>query len=162
MTPIEYDNWRQFSARMAFELTRWRTPARRKRVMDTVDRLITVHVGNYDLAEVISWDDGTYPCDAFDTLMHDWGLSHWDDRRCEERHTDFNTMVMCCVRAGFDIAVCQSAGVAGFTVGNIRRMFPEGLPAYVRAWAGDLREGWGDDARPVEFDRLPAATQVWL
>ena len=39
--------------------------------------------------------------------------------------------VACCVRAGFDCAVKPSMGVLGFTAGQIRRMYPEGVPDWV-------------------------------
>lgn len=45
--------------------------------------------------------------------------------------------VSCCVRAGLDIACEPSAGVAGFTVGDLRAMYPEGIPD----WIHDVYEG---------------------
>lgn len=39
--------------------------------------------------------------------------------------------VSCCLRAGIDFASEPSAGVLGFTAGDIRRMYPEGVPDWV-------------------------------
>ncbi len=39
--------------------------------------------------------------------------------------------VACCVRAGFDCAVKPSMGAMGFTAGDIRRMYPEGVSDWV-------------------------------
>jgi len=39
--------------------------------------------------------------------------------------------ICCCVRAGLDMACSPSAGVIGFTAGDVRRMYPEGVPEWV-------------------------------
>lgn len=41
--------------------------------------------------------------------------------------------VRCCIRAGIDLACEPSAGVVGFTVCDLRRMFPEGIPDWVNS-----------------------------
>lgn len=160
MTPIQADNWRQFADRMAWETHRWRTPARRERMLEIVRNAIDVHINNYGLAAIVDWDSGSYPCDDFDRLLADWGLSHWDERACCERETDFASHVMCCIRAGFDVAVQPSAGVVGarFTVGMLRRMFPEGLPPYV----DDFFHGPGSNSDAPHLSTLSNAVRVWL
>ena len=40
--------------------------------------------------------------------------------------------VSCCIRAGCDCAVNSLGGVMGFTAGDVRRMYPEGLPGWVK------------------------------
>lgn len=42
--------------------------------------------------------------------------------------------VNCCVRAGLDVVAEPSEGVIGFDVGDLRRMYPEGLPDWVATW----------------------------
>jgi hypothetical protein len=37
----------------------------------------------------------------------------------------------CCIRSGMDLAFEQSAGVVGFTAGDVQKMYPEGLPKWV-------------------------------
>ena len=159
MTEEQHQNWLEFSRRMAEETHRWRTEARRNRVVEIVERLIDVHVGNWGIEAIHTWDSGSYPCDDFDRLLTDWGFDHWDERNSCTRETDFHSHVMCCVRAGFDVAVHPSAGVVGsrFTVGMIRRMFPDGLPGYVRAFVDPPEE---DGLTP--FDELTPDVQVWL
>lgn len=39
--------------------------------------------------------------------------------------------VHCCIRAGIDMASEPSMGVMGFTAGDIRRMYPEGVPDWL-------------------------------
>lgn len=83
--------------------------------------------------------------------------------------------VHCCVRAGLDIASSPSAGVAGFTAGDIRRMYPEGVPDWVKEALGpgdvvDLCPTQIDGIfQPVnqrfddrQFDQLPNEEFVWL
>ena len=38
--------------------------------------------------------------------------------------------IQCCIRAGIDMACEPSAGVVGFTAGDVRRMYPEGVPEW--------------------------------
>ncbi len=40
--------------------------------------------------------------------------------------------VACCIRAGFDYAVKPSMRVLDFTAGDLRRMYPEGVPHWVK------------------------------
>lgn len=51
----------------------------------------------------------------------DW--NRWDEK--------WGARVRCCIRAGLDCASAPSAGVAGFTVGDLRRMYPHGIPEWV-------------------------------
>lgn len=53
--------------------------------------------------------------------------------------------VNCCVRAGLDLAGSPSAGVVGFTVGDLRRMYPEGIPSWI---TGQYK---GKDGMAVDF-----------
>lgn len=80
--------------------------------------------------------------------------------------------VRCCVRAGLDCAVAPSAGVLGFTAGDVRRMYPDGVPDWVAN--GDWCEipvkkivagiGFipGDPRNPEPFDQLVDTETVWL
>jgi len=81
--------------------------------------------------------------------------------------------VHCCVRAGLDLAYSPSMGVLGFTVGDLRKMYPEGVPDWVK---GDVEwetipvtgvvPGLGfkvseaTDSHP--FDSIPDNASVWL
>lgn len=46
-------------------------------------------------------------------------------------HTALGERVLACVRAGFDVAVEPSAGVVGFSVGDLRRAFRGSIPDWV-------------------------------
>jgi hypothetical protein len=80
--------------------------------------------------------------------------------------------VGCCVRAGFDCAVKPSMGVLGFTAGDLRRMYPEGVPDWVKRgdWeiigvkgvipgVGFVPEPKGDWH---SFDSIADEVEVWL
>jgi len=80
--------------------------------------------------------------------------------------------VACCVRAGFDCAVKASMGVLGFTAGDLRRMYPDGVPDWVKRgdWesvgvkgvipgVGFVPEPQGD-CHP--FDSIADEAKVWL
>lgn len=64
-----------------------------------------------------------------------------DDEMCDRQDDEiadrFAGPVRCCVRAGLGMAVDGGSGmgVLGFTVGDIRRMYPEGVPEWIaRRW----------------------------
>jgi hypothetical protein len=49
--------------------------------------------------------------------------------------------VSCCIRAGIDFAYEQSAGVLGFTAGDLRGMYPEGVPDWIKSqYQGDFEQ----------------------
>lgn len=183
MTPQQAENWRDFAARMAAETHQWRTERRRDRVVEHVENYIDIFLHNWPLDQIGDWDghqtasapgrkvqrygrdhiEMAYPCDEFDRLMEDDGIVHFNERSngsCEERETDFAAAIMCCIRAGFDVAVAPSAGVIGsrYTAGMLRRMFPEGLPSYV----DDFFHGEGTKPDAPRFETLPNDMMVWL
>lgn len=180
MTPFQADNWRQFAELMAAETHRWRTEPRCQRVVREVRYLIDCFIDSWGLDMIGSWDGNqvngrggrmverygrpnleiAYPCDDFDSMLHDRQLSHWDERNSCERQTDFASAVMCCIRAGFDVAVHPSGGVVGarYTVGMLRRMFPAGLPRYV----DDFFHGPDSDSAAPHLSTLSPAMRVWL
>ncbi len=76
-----------------------------------------------------------YLCDWISEYCFDHGLErevkhrggHW-----EVVQTPVGAGLYCCIRAAFDIAVAQRAGVLGFTTGDLRRMWNRrGLPRWV-------------------------------
>jgi len=58
-------------------------------------------------------------CEEIQELCYE----QWDDQ--------WGGPVRCCIRAGLDCASSPSAGVIGFTAGDVRRMYPEGVPEWV-------------------------------
>ena len=83
-------------------------------------------------------DHPPYLCDLMDSYEESWMEDYWkgqDTVSWERRRDRWCDPPRCCVRAGFDLAVSPSAGVLGFTAGDIRRMYPEGVPEWIaRQW----------------------------
>lgn len=55
-----------------------------------------------------------------------------------------------CIRAGLDMATEIGGGVVGFTLGDVRKMYPEGLPAFARRHYDH------------DLDVLPDDEPIWL
>ena len=53
-----------------------------------------------------------------------------EDRFAAQWDEQWGGPVQCCIRAGLDCAFEESAGVIGFTAGDLRRMYPDGVPAW--------------------------------
>lgn len=71
--------------------------------------------------------------------MLEYGMDHGLEREVHKRSGQWDMVqttvgrgLCCCIRAAFDIAVAQSAGVLGFTAGDLRRMWKgRPLPRWV-------------------------------
>ena len=87
----------------------------------------------------------------------------------EQWNEQWGSPVHCCIRAGLDLASGPSGGVAGFTAGDIRKMYPEGVPDWIalpgKPWSSrGMGSFWGELVTEPEetFADLPDATPVWL
>ena len=90
---------------------------------------------------------GECRCDEIDHLFYE----QWDEQ--------WGGPVHCCIRAGLDFAANPSAGVLGFTAGDIRRMFPEGVPEWVFP-TGERLAYWPGDKLNGTFAELPDTAGV--
>jgi hypothetical protein len=159
LTGEQYQNWRDFALRMARVCygTSTRPPASwiLEQVTDFLD-------GYRDEHEAIcNWDESTgvlsSVCDEFadleseltptfnfvDDAEDDWCRDDDEpidydelERRSElaraQWQQQFLGPVACCVRAGLDMATSVTGGVVGFTVADLKAMFPAGIPRYVQ------------------------------
>lgn len=136
MTQEQFDRWQDFALRMARHGFETITEARKEKIVKTVQQFFSC-LNERDWKEWRGWDatDGEfYLCDYFREFLQDvpgyWTFydkpDGWEWR--------FESQLHSCIRAGIDVACEPSAGVVGFTVGDLRRMYPEGLPDWVLNW----------------------------
>lgn len=112
-----------------------------------------------DERDIDDWKES----DALRKAIHEERLSVLNSRAFERRseeHQDrwerfFKDPVCCCVRAGLDMASAPSAGVVGFTVGDLRKMYPEGIPD----WVAVFKDGKG---KKIDIRTRPDSEGVWL
>lgn len=148
MTPEQFERWQDFGSRMARHGWPHATEARKVQIAMAVEDFISRY--REVAGEIDNWDGGgpgsIYLCDDLKTWL-------WDNYAYREdgEQTRFEVQVSCCVRAGFDRAVYPSAGVVGFDVGMLRRMYDGEIPAWVI-------EGYEP---PITAD-TPDDTGVWL
>lgn len=174
MTQEQYERWVDFATRMARTYPR-RSNAARAEFESCVAHFIGCHTNDgKDIAGVSGWDDADnghgLVCDHFSEwwwdTMRAWYSAprdYYEDRRRDGTPKAFErweerwvTPVNCCLRAGLDVASAPSAGVVGFTIGDLKRMYPEGIPAWVS-------EGYRDGAGgTVDLNARPATEGVWL
>jgi hypothetical protein len=105
-------------------------------LVDEIENFIDQLINNWSLHKIRSWDGGpgeAYICDEMTLFL-------WDERYVSEDHHGneregrFGSMLSACCRAGFDVAVSPSAGVVGFTVGDLRTALGPRLPQWVTNW----------------------------
>jgi hypothetical protein len=163
---IQMKRWTETSKGMAKNLFPTITEARRKRLIIEVEDFIDYVCSFYPLQDIQDWDGNlgsVYVCDELDDYLYRNGFRHFNNRfdpyhksKVEvERETRFANLISCCVRAGFDLAVKQSGGVLGFSVGDFRQIFNGEVPDWAR-WSGkEYSEG------PYSED-IPDECPIWL
>jgi hypothetical protein len=171
MNLIQYERWKDFSIRMAKTVYAESTQPTGEWITEKVELYFSdleKYQGLDVLESTTAWDqageNGFHPCDYMiekeAEWMPDWMRYAYDDAtdeielfesECRHRFDEvFFTPVRCCLRAGIDLACDPSSGVLGFTVGCVRKMYPEGIPYWVE-------ECWDDcvlHAAPDEADIL--------
>lgn len=155
MTREQYDRWKDFAIRMAKTCF----GRKRKQVLERTEQFFEwmesgCHAGDFAdyLPAIEDWDScGEWPagsrwaqygrpqpvCDFVSDMAEYWVPGYWGkiDRSDWERiEKAWCGGPSACIRAGLDVAVSPSAGVAGFTAGDIRRMYPDGVPVWVKAF----------------------------
>lgn len=142
MNNLQYERWKQLSVGLA-RVHENLTPARKARLAEEVENCIDWVVCN-GLGTIDDWDDGVRGKDgryAHDSAGDRVDQFLWDNRYEFERERKsgcvdlvrgrFGDMLSACVRAGFDMAVEPSAGVIGFTVGDLRAIFNGVVPDWI-------------------------------
>lgn len=195
MTPEQYDRWKDFSRRMVnITISPRKKKPSRADVLENINFFFECRmdpgeewrrVRDWDWTDASEEGKSRWPGFAMSVSSHMrdldevfipnyWSISDSEAAydRARERFCD---PVSCCVRAGLDIAVAPSAGVAGFTADDIRKMYPEGVPDWVKEF---FKPGTVHDLEPTQvegiylpvnerfdarqFDELPDAEGVWL
>jgi len=94
-----------------------------------------------------------------------WNPYYWDDLTNEQhkkRDEQFCGPVTCCIRAGLDMASAPSGGVIGFTAGDIRRMYPEGVPDWITGGKDCRWSYWLKDELNGTFAEMPESAALVL
>lgn len=91
-------------------------------------------------------DSTAKPCRCDEA--EDLGRDQWDEQ--------WGGPVHCCIRAGLDVASAPSAGVVGFTVCDLRNMYPEGIPDWVNSEYRD------PNGHPVDLNQGECNVGIWL
>ena len=94
-------------------------------------------------------DDAECRCDEIEYLY----VEQWKEQ--------WGGPVHCCIRAGLDMAVAPSGGVIGFTAGDVRRMYPDGVPSWVFP-PGEQLQYWPNGGLNGTFAELPDTAGVVL
>lgn len=139
----------------------------RTRARALVERFFNIY--SDDAKEWTSWDQDSTSilCDVVDEFLWEekpgWCSLHWNDAgpraaRPMKPHLESGlsddgeesrfqwwrdsavvSTFTCALRAGIDVVCEPSAGVVGYSVGDLRRMYPEGLPQWlVDAFAAEV------------------------
>lgn len=156
MTEEQFERWKDFAERMARNYPGARK-ATREKLVGLVDDAINWVVCNVEPADVKDWDT-TEGDDPASTRMRDWCMDNGpvDPYEHKQWRIYYGDRVRACVRSGLDLAVAPSGGVVGFTVGDLKRMYPEGIPAWVSANFDQEGEP------PVDLNKADPKDGVWL
>jgi hypothetical protein len=156
MEKKQFERWEDFAIRMAKHCYPDITDARRKKIIEEVESFFDDRKYEADWTDIMDWDgngDDFFLCDYVDEFYDNH--RHWNRR--EECYTGkFFNQVTSCIQSGFDMAISSgdgtvgcSAGVIGFSAGDIRRMYQRNVPKWIKAL-------W------YSFDAIPDEAEVWL
>lgn len=157
MTPLQFERWKDFAFRMADKALDLRLRPSRAWVKEKLQDFFN-GLDPRDVEQITDWDSKPYPCDMMSECSQYWNPYYWNggDEAFRQFEDQWEGPVRCCVRAGLDLACEPSAGVVGFTVGDLRRMYPEGIPDWLAAGFYDSNE------QPVDIRTQPDEAAVWL
>lgn len=182
----KYERWKDFALRMARTCFPQRQNPDTTWIVMEVEGLFESTFLKKDAHLIKSWDDAPiYPCDR----ISDWEDFLWIeayqyatpkqqklydelDERGREEELDslkekiverWSNPVHCCIRAGLDLAFEPSAGVLGFTVGDLCKMYPERIPNWLSEWVSLQATNLRDEGKQVaELNQLSENTQLWF
>lgn len=142
MNKQQLQRWKKVSIGLAKNAYPSMTPARRKRLIAEIKEFIATVTYNFDLDQIEDWDGNRGECYVCDELSDFLWNNRYEFERERKGWTDvvqgkFGNTLSCCIRAGFDMAVAPSAGVIGYTAGDLRRIFDGRLPGWITARFGD-------------------------
>lgn len=147
MNAMQYERWKELSIGLARSYAKL-TPRRRQKLLKEVENCIVWVVCN-GLDTVEDWDHSVH---VEESLHHESAGTRVDDYLWQHRYEfereyrngevelvrgRFGDMLSACVRAGFDMAVTPSAGVIGFTVGDLRDVFGGSIPDWIADQFGE-------------------------
>ncbi len=146
MTQLQFDRWRAFSKGIVAAYHA--TDARRKRLIEEMDSFFA------DIEEagwwkgMLSWDESERPGEA--PYAGDLFYEFFDEYSCwSEKHPDregkFHSQLSAAIRAGIDVAAEPSAGVIGFTVGDVKAAFGGEIPDWFRELYPGIEKGEGSE-----------------
>ncbi len=139
MTKEQYDRWKDFALRMVNVVVsaRKKSPSRFD-VTSEIEDMFTCRfdhdwerIRDWDYTEPSDWNKTHWPHHAMSVNSHIddraeyiipnyWSLN--TDVQHEKARERFVDPVSICIRAGLDVAVRPSAGVCGYSAGDIRKM----------------------------------------
>lgn len=156
MTPEQFERWKDFAFRMAAKALHVRQRPSREWVKDKLEDFFRGLTPD-EVQEITDWDSKPYPCDMVAEASQYWNPFYWngEDKPFHQFEEQWEGPVRCCIRAGLDVASSPSAGVVGFTMGDLRRMYPEGLPDWVTTFIIDPEN-------PVPLESISDQDGVWL
>ena len=151
MTYKQFRRWESFAMRMAKHCYPKATKARKAKIIEEVKDYFYWRRLQKDWSEITDWDgngDNYCLCDQvrefFEKYLH-------YSRREDDYTGRFHEQIVCCIRAGFDVAVEPSGGVIGFTVGDVKRM-----------WNGAIVPDWVKEGWDSPFDTMLDSDAIWL
>ena len=153
MDKDQFRNWLDFSDRMAREARPGMSGHAKAKLKRVVAGTMREAVSRHGLESFVDWEAHPYPGDVFESLLERDGLLSFDANG--EPKGELGILALCCVKAGFDLAVAPSSGVVGsdFTAGMVRRMYPTGLPDFVARHFEQVG---------TDIATAPAEARVWL
>jgi hypothetical protein len=161
MKKIQINRANSFIKRLLRVCYQHRTAARRSRLLEEATGFFYYN----DCKSYESWDQKNFICDYFSERFdeqHNHYSYHYKGRQREEyihEHKNrFLDDLSCIVRLAINL-VCPEQdviGVVGFTPGELRQMYPRGIPAWLNKEYGTKEDGY------QKLSEMPDDAVLWI
>lgn len=139
MTEQNFQRWQDFSLAMAGRYP-GATERRRSKLFAEVEDFFDELRSCHDPGEIGDWDGygahgkrellavRDFATVFFDEYNHSWGYNGGGENRSDRGR--FYSQLLSTIRVGLDVAYRPSAGVVGFTAGDVRAIFDGSVPEW--------------------------------
>lgn len=117
----------------------------REKLLSIIDDIIPEDIEQHDaycVLESLDWDWGNGRYYGFGNLLVHYWDGFYDGTFTEKVKTD----ISCAFRIGIDLYIKQSGGVAGFTVGDLRKVFDNNIPQFIQEYYPEISEAKDSDS----------------
>ena len=154
MTKVQLERWVKFSIAITRRTSLANTSKRKHKMCEEIKNFFRELQSNYKMQDILDWD-GNYVNGHESECVSDIaegcieGYKRWDKKAEWYYPNRFVYGIEAAIRAGFDMTVRQSGGVIGFSIKDIKTMYRDNVPLWLKR-------------KFIGFDYIDDTERIWL